>query len=227
MGYAVFAEYDRSGENENAPVNHATSTSRIQRAVNNLLADGLQNIGGSDWTKYGTGTIEHMMYYAGFGTRARRYTVANGNTLYLRQNVSVTAGDTYTLSGYTQSQGAKSYLRVVAGNETYLSVPVEPRGNETQTALERTRVTFTVPAGVSSISCDMVAEGTAQGTVAIWDSAQLEEGETANHVNLLENSRMTRVNLYGIPTGWVADSGSESWLSWQSGRHAPRQCPRT
>ena len=216
LGYAVFAEYDRSGENANAPVNHATSTSRIQRAVNNLLADGLQNSTGTEWTKYGTGTIQQAAYLLGFGSRAKKYTVANGNTLYLRQNANVTAGKTYTLSGYTQSLGAKTYLRVVAGNQTFLSLPVEVQGAETQTGLERTRVTFTVPSGVSSISCDMVAEGTARGTMAWWDSAQLEEGETANHVNLMENSRMTRASGT-MPYGWTADSNCEYWLSRRSG----------
>ena len=61
-------------------------------------------------------------------------------------------------------------------------------GAETETELRRTQVTFAAPAGVSEVSCDLVAEGTARGTIAWWDSAQLEEGETANHVNLLENS---------------------------------------
>ncbi|MDO5435761.1 MAG: DNRLRE domain-containing protein, partial [Clostridia bacterium] len=220
LGYAVFAEYDQSGANADAPVNHATSASRIQRVVNNLLADGLLcKTSGSAWTKHGTGTIEQVYNGSGFGRYERKFTVANGNTLYLRQTVSVTAGKTYTLSGFAQSLGAKAFLRVTAGEETretFLSIPVEKTGSETQTELERTQVTFKVPSGISSITCDMVCQGTEGGMVAWWDSVQLEEGETANHVNLVENSRMNRTGSSGLPDCWIADSGSAGYLSWQN-----------
>ena len=217
LGYAVFAEYDRSGANADAPVNHATSVSRIQRVVNNLLSDGLLcKTTGSAWTKYGTGTVEQMYNGSGFGRYERKFTVANGNTLYLRQTVSVTAKKTYTLSGYAQSLGAKAYLRVTAGSGTYQSIPVVLTGTGTQTELERTQVTFKVPTGISSITCDMVCQGTSGGTVAWWDSVQLEEGETANHMNLVENSRMNRTGSSGLPDCWTADSGSSGYLSWQA-----------
>ena len=218
LGYAVFAEYDQSGENADAPINHPTSSSRIQRVVNNLLADGLLcKTSGSSWTKYGTGTVTQSIHGSGFGRYERKFTVSNNNTLYLRQTVSVTAGKTYTMSGYVQSLGAKAYLRVMAGNDTFESIPVELVGTETETELTRTQVTFKVPAGVSSISCDLVAKGTAQGTIAWWDSAQLEEGETANHVNLIENSRMKRTGSSGLPNCWTADSNCANYLSWQDG----------
>ncbi len=217
LGYAVFAEYNLSGANADAPVNHPTSTSRIQRAVNNLLADGLQcKTSGSAWTKYGTGTVDQSYNGAGFGRYEKKFTVTNGNTLYLRQTVSVTAGKTYTLSGYAQSLGARAFLRVTAGSQTFQSIPVELLGTETQTELERTQVTFKVPSGVSSISCDMVGQGTSRGTVAWWDSAQLEEGETANHVNLVENSKMNRTAGSGLPDCWQTDSVSASFVSYQA-----------
>ncbi|MBR3388723.1 MAG: hypothetical protein IKG84_10975, partial [Bacteroidales bacterium] len=216
LGYAIFAEYDQSGANADAPINHATSTSRIQRVVNNLLKDGLLcKTSGSAWTKYGTGTVEQIINDGGFGRYQRKFTVTNGNTAYLRQTVSVEAEKIYTLSGYAQSFGAKAYLRVTAGNETFQSIPVETLGTETQTDLERTQVTFTVPTGVTSINCDMVVEGTASGTIAWWDSAQLEEGETANHVNLIENSVMNRTASSGLPDNWVPDDISGSFLSYQ------------
>ncbi|MCQ2457700.1 MAG: hypothetical protein MJ142_03085 [Clostridia bacterium] len=95
LGYAVFAEYDQSGANADAPVNYVTSASRIQRVVNNLLADGLLcKTAGSAWTKHGTGTIEQMYNGSGFGRYERKFTVANGNTLFLSQTVSVTAKKT-------------------------------------------------------------------------------------------------------------------------------------
>ena len=195
--------------------------------VNNLLADGLLcKTSGSSWTKYGTGTVTQSIHGSGFGRYERKFTVSNNNTLYLRQMVSVTAGKTYTMSGYVQSLGAKAYLRVTAGNDTFESIPVELVGTETETELTRTQVTFKVPAGVSSISCDLVAKGTAQGTIAWWDSAQLEEGETANHVNLIENSRMKRTGSSGLPNCWTADSNCANYLSWQDGLTVPFACIR-
>ncbi len=217
LGYAVFAEYDQSGENANAPINHPTSSSRIQRVVNNLLKDGLLcKTSGSAWTKYGTGTVTQAINGSGFGRYQRKFTAANGNTLYLRQTVSVTAGKTYTFSGYAQSLGAKAWLRVTAGSQTFQSMPVELLGAETQTELERTQVTFTVPAGVSSVHCDLMGAGTAKGTVAWWDSAQLEEGETANHVNLVENGQMNRTAGSGLPDSWIADTNCGSFLSYRA-----------
>ena len=218
LGYAVFAEYDQSGENADAPINHATSTSRIQRVVNNLLFDGLLNrTSGSPWTKVGTGTVEQAANssLSGFGYYKRKFTVANGNTLYLRQTVTVEAGKTYTLSGYAQSLGPKAFLRVLAGALMIESIEIAPVGSETQTELERTQVTFTVPAGITSADIDLCATGTGAGTIVWWDSAQLEEGESANHVNLIENSQMNRTASSGLPNSWTADSNCASFLSWQ------------
>ena len=226
LGYAVFAEYDQSGNNAEAPINHPTSSSRIQRVVNNLLADGLLcKTSGSAWTRGGTGTVAQSINGSGFGRYERKFTVSSGNKLYLRQTVSVTADKTYTLSGYAQSLGAKAYLEVTAGAQTFRSIPVELKGTETQTELTRTQVTFKVPSGVSSITCDMAAEGTASGTIAWWDSAQLEEGETANHVNLIENSQMKRTASSGLPNCWTADTNSANYLSWQGRDDCLNQLP--
>ena len=204
LGYAVYAEYDQSGSNADAPINHPTTTSRVERAVNNLLTNGLFGKT-TDWTKDGTGTITQSARSGGFGVNQKKFTVANGQTLSCYQTVGVTAEQTYTLSGYVQSFGAKAYLKVTAGSAVFTSLSVELAGNETETELTRTQVTFTVPPAVSQIRVDLVAEGTPQGTIAWWDSAQLEIGETANHVNLLENSDVH--DMQGtLPTPWQKDN---------------------
>jgi len=215
LGYAVFAEYNQADTEANAPVNHPTSTSRIQRVVNNLLKDGLQCKTTSDWTKEGTGTIEQQYRDGGFGRYQKKFTVSDGNTLCLKQTVSVIPGKTYTLSGYAQSLGAKAWLRIVADGSEFVSQSIQAGGTSAQTELERTQVTFTVPSGCSIITCHMMVRGTDTGTVAWWDSVQLEEGETANHVNLIENSIMDRTAASGLPDCWTPDSNCSSYLSYK------------
>lgn len=216
MGYAVFAEYDQTDTEANAPVNHPTSTSRIQRVVNNLMKDGLQCKTTPDWATEGTGTVEQQYRDGGFGRYQKKFTVSIGNTLCLKQTVSVTPDKSYTLSGYAQSMGAKAWLRVVADDNEYISLPIQASGTATGTELERTQVTFTVPAGCSSITCYMMAQGTSEGTVVWWDSVQLEEGETANHVNLIENSVMNRTADSGLPDCWTPDSNCASYLDYKA-----------
>ena len=152
LGYAVYANYDRSGNNANAPINHPTTTSRIQRAVNNLLTDGLMLRGSSAWVKIGTGTIENSVASGHFGRGYKKLTVSNGNELASRQTVTLEPEKTYTLSAYVETEGPTCLLRVTAGALTWESAPVTHAvdGN----SLTRMQVTFTVPAGVTSVSCD-------------------------------------------------------------------------
>ncbi len=214
LGQALFMEYDRSGDNANAPVNHPTSVTRVQRAVNNLLRDGLLcKTSGSEWTKGGTGTVTQAMNGTGFGRYERKFEVTGTNTVYLRQTVTgLTAGNPYTLSGYAQSLGPKAFLRVTAGSSTFTSP--ELLLADCNGSLNRTEITFTMPSGVTSANIDMCATGTGSSSSVWWDSAQLERGETANHVNLIENGKMNRTAGSGLPDLWLAGPNSASYLSY-------------
>ena len=216
LGYAVYAKYNQTNLDDSpVPVNHPTNISRVERVVNNLLVNGLFDKTTS-WTKYGTGTITQSANIGEYGSYQKKFTVANGNTLYYRQTVNVTAGQTYTLSGFARSLGAKAYVRVNAGGQTFSSLPIECTGTETETELTRTQVTFTVPAGVSQIQVDLVAVGTPQGTIVWWDCAQLEVGETANHVNLLENGDLHTITGSPLPSPWYTNSAMVTAISRNS-----------
>ena len=54
---AVTRCYDRTDDNANAPINHATERSRVQRVVRNLLLDPMCEENSSVWEKSSTGTI--------------------------------------------------------------------------------------------------------------------------------------------------------------------------
>ena len=207
LGYAVYTEYNQSAQPETIPINHPTTISRVERAVNNLLTNGLFG-NTTDWTKEGIGTITQSARSGGFGVNQKKFTVANEQTLSCYQMVNVTGDKTYTLSGYVQSLGAKAYLEAVVDNTDdgiFRSPSVELTGTETETELTRVHVTFHVPEGINQIKVSLVAKGTLQGTIAWWDSAQLEVGDTANHVNLLENSDVH--DMQGtLPTPWQKDN---------------------
>ena len=182
--------------------------------MNNLLKDGLLcKTSGSEWTKGGTGTVTQSINGSGFGRYERKFDVTGTNTVYLRQTVTgLTVGKTYTLSGYAQSLGPKAFLRVTAGSSTFTSpelILADCNGS-----LNRTEITFTMPSGTTSANIDMCAKGTGSSSSVWWDSAQLEEGETANHVNLIENGRMTRTGSSGLPDRWLAGPNSDNYLSW-------------
>ncbi|MBQ8618545.1 MAG: hypothetical protein IJ418_13700, partial [Clostridia bacterium] len=57
LGYAVYTEYDQSDDNANTPINHATTRSRMQRTVKNLLLDPMMEENSSVWEKSSTGTF--------------------------------------------------------------------------------------------------------------------------------------------------------------------------
>ena len=51
LGYAMYTRYDRTDDNANAPINHATERSRMQRVVRNLLLDPMCEENSSVWEK--------------------------------------------------------------------------------------------------------------------------------------------------------------------------------
>lgn len=55
LGYAMYTRYDRTDDNANAPINHATERSRMQRVVRNLLLDPMCEENSSVWEKSSTG----------------------------------------------------------------------------------------------------------------------------------------------------------------------------
>ena len=216
LGYAVYTRYDRTGDNANAPVNHATLRSRMQRVVNNYLRDSSFEENSPLWLKTANGTFSRDMSTSQWGTVSQKITTDGSNSSLVYQNVTLTPGCSYTLSGYLKSDAPKTRLRVrytVDGTHTYLySQPVAVGAG-----FQRVSVSFTLPENANpGMNCGIHATGTAGD--AWGDCLQLEDGLTCNHYNLLTNSDF-RYTTSGalLPDGWVKTSGSgDSWYGWEA-----------
>ncbi|MFR4139986.1 MAG: hypothetical protein ACLT35_11295, partial [Christensenellales bacterium] len=82
--------YDRTDDNANAPINHATERSRMQRVVRNLLLDPMCEENSSVWEKSSTGTITRDQSTRQFGLVSYRLTIWSSDCVYVRQAVTLT-----------------------------------------------------------------------------------------------------------------------------------------
>lgn len=221
LGYAVCTEYDQRGENENTPINHATTRSRMQRLVKNLLLDPLLDANSSVWEKSSTGTFTRDQANTLYGPVSYKIQVLTGKEAYLRQATELTPGKSYTLSAYMRSGGPKAFVRAVCtvnGEEKcFDSDVVSVSENASDAPFERVSVSFTVPENAeTTVYCEAVGAGNSTGNAGtFWmDSMQLEEGLTCNHFNLLQNCDFTHTTSGSrIPTGWTLGDGDSSYIS--------------
>lgn len=217
LGYALYTKYDQSGDNENAPINHATTCSRMQRTVKNLLLDHLMDANSSVWQKSSTGTFTRDQANTLWGPVSYKIQVSSGSEAYLRQTVTLTPGKSYTLSAYMRSGGPKAFVRVgytMDGVTKYFnSDTVSVSVNASDAPFQRVSVSFTLPEGADvKVFCDGIGQ-TNSGYFWI-DSMQLEEGLTSNHFNLLQNCDFTHASSGStVPTGWAIGDGDYNYIS--------------
>ena len=219
LGYAMYTRYDRTDDNANAPINHATERSRMQRVVRNLLLDPMCEENSSVWEKSSTGTITRDQSTRQFGLVSYRLTIWSSDCVYVRQAVTLTPGKSYTLSGYVRSGGPRGVMRVsyTVGNET-VTLDSEPGKVWEKTdymPYERVSVSFTLPEDAEPkvycmAYCDM-QNGFAGGN-CWFDAMQLEEGLTLNHFNMVQNSDFSAVGTDGKPKAWTIGKNDASYV---------------
>lgn len=203
-------------------LNRVTNSSSFGANVNNLLLNhSVETLDNWSLLKTGTSTelIENSTYYHYMGRKSLRINVsaaASGSNVRLRQmldNSTVVPGKTYTLSGFVKTvdlntlvpgtYGAvlmiTSYLGDGSSQSFYSDYISSSNDTKINNAWRRESVTFQVPSNAVNTSVNLVLKG-ANGN-AYFDALQLEEGETANNYNLLENSSFENSNgLYGYNT---------------------------
>ena len=220
LGYAMYTRYDRTDDNANAPINHATERSRMQRVVRNLLLDPMCEENSSVWEKSSTGTITRDQSTRQFGLVSYRLTIWSSDCVYVRQAVTLTPGKSYTLSGYVRSGGPRGVMRIAytVGNETFTldSEPGKVWEKTDNMPYERVSVSFTLPENAEPkvycmAYCDM-QNGFAGGN-CWFDAMQLEEGLTLNHFNMVQNSDFSAVGTDGKPKAWTVGSNSNFYVS--------------
>ena len=220
LGYAMYTRYDRTDDNANAPINHATERSRMQRVVRNLLLDPMCEENSSVWEKSSTGTITRDQSTRQFGLVSYRLTIWSSDCVYVRQAVTLTPGKSYTLSGYVRSGGPRGVMRIaytVGEQEITLdSKPGKVWEKTDNMPYERVSVSFTLPENAEPkvycmAYCDMQNGFT--GGNCWFDAMQLEEGLTLNHFNMIQNSDFSAVGTDGKPKAWTVGSNSNSYVS--------------
>ena len=219
LGYAMYTRYDRTDDNANAPINHATERSRMQRVVRNLLLDPMCEENSSVWEKSSTGTITRDQSTRQFGLVSYRLTIWSSDCVYVRQAVTLTPGKSYTLSGYVRSGGPRGVMRVAytVGNETFTldSEPGKVWKKTDNMPYERVSVSFTLPENSEPkvycmAYCDM-QNGFAGGN-CWFDAMQLEEGLTLNHFNMVQNSDFSLTGTDGKPKAWTVGKNDASYV---------------
>ena len=220
LGYAMYTRYDRTDDNANAPINHATERSRMQRLVRNLLLDPMCEENSSVWEKSSTGTITRDQSTRQFGLVSYRLTIWSSDCVYVRQAVTLTPGKSYTLSGYVRSGGPRGVMRVaytVNGQEITLdSEPGKVWEKTDNMPYERVSVSFTLPENAEPkvycmAYCD--TQNGFKGGNCWFDAMQLEEGLTLNHFNMVQNSDFSAVGTDGKPKAWTVGNNSNSYVS--------------
>ena len=219
LGYAMYTRYDRTDDNANAPINHATECSRMQRVVRNLLLDPMCEENSSVWEKSSTGTITRDQSTRQFGLVSYRLMIWSSDCVYVRQAVTLTPGKSYTLSGYVRSGGPRGVMRVAytVGNETFTldSEPGKVWEKTDNMPYERVSVSFTLPENAEPkvycmAYCDM-QNGFAGGS-CWFDAMQLEEGLTLNHFNMVQNSDFSLTGTDGKPKAWTVGKNDASYV---------------
>ena len=219
LGYAVYTEYDQSDDNANTPINHATTRSRMQRTVKNLLLDPMMEENSSVWEKSSTGTFTRDQTTNQWGLVSYKVKVPADGEAYVRQAVTLKPGNPYTLSAYMKSAAPTALVRAaytINGESKYFTsdaVPVD--ANASDGDFKRVSVSFTLPAGAdATVYCE--AYGTDDTGYFWFDCMQLEEGLTCNHFNLLQNSDfLYETSGSTIPTAWAIGDGDSSYISIQ------------
>ena len=219
LGYAMYTRYDRTDDNANAPINHATERSRMQRVVRNLLLDPMCEENSSVWEKSSTGTITRDQSTRQFGLVSYRLTIWSSDCVYVRQAVTLTPGKSYTLSGYVRSGGPRGVMRVAytVGNETFTldSEPGKVWEKTDNMPYERVSVSFTLPENAEPkvycmAYCDM--QNGFVGGNCWFDAMQLEEGLTLNHFNMVQNSDFSVTGTDGKPKAWTIGKNDASYV---------------
>lgn len=179
-GRAVFATYNTASQT----VTQLKAVSKMQMTVVNLLKNhGFEeSTWPSSWTRSDSGNLTNDSSRRHTGAYSCKIT-AGSAARTLSQSVSVTSGQTYTLSAYFSGTLNTAYLKVTNGSSTIQSPAVTAGG----TGWNRESLTFTAASSTITVAVIVPA---GSGTVYV-DSIQLEKGAAPNRYNMVMNSDFT------------------------------------
>ncbi len=184
--------------------------------INNLLSNGVFTDNLTDWSFYKENPDSQISIVTDKGLLTSKSVKisSEGDTIevIIQQRPTISAERTYTLSGYlklenvqSERDGAGIEIVVAGGSKTkyyYSNLITGTTDTEVDNGFRHISRTMTLEEGeyIERISAGLY---NASGTVYI-DSLQLEEGDTGNHINFVENSSFEKTSgANGTPFGFV------------------------
>ena len=211
--------------------NKISTASNNIRYINNLLTNGAFINGLSSWSQYEEAPNETQISVVTdqsyISHKSVKITSTASSIQALLQYPSTTAGKTYTLSANLKAENVVSTTHGVgveivtsssAGTKHYFSDFIL---GTTDTEINDGFVTATATAAMASdenITRISVGLYNASGTVWV-DSVQLEEGDTANKINLVENSSFEK-GITGFTTSTTNSSSGSVNSEAKSGNYS-------
>ncbi|MGY0374140.1 DNRLRE domain-containing protein [Clostridium sp. JNZ J1-5] len=205
-GNALYYKYNAKNSIGEELPNKLSLESKLQKSIMNYLKNHNAEIE-ANWTAVndgntnGSSTYDTTIKY--LGSKSLK-TVKNDNIKrrFHKQQVTLTKGNTYTLSAYIKTDNVSNDNK--KGAAAFISYQDE-NGN-TQTVYsdyvsgtndwERQEVTFTLPANAASDTIEANLGIVEESGTAYFDAIQLEDGSIANRYNILENPNF----IYGSDT---------------------------
>lgn len=213
-GSAQYYQYIEQDVNKNK----LTVESKLQKTVINLLKNhNMESSGG--WTAGGangsTGSGNFDTSIKNIGNQSLKVVKTNtSGRQYFLQAAALTAGGTYTLSGYvktmdisnTNGMGAVVYATyATAGGDWPYEDSRYVNGTED---FQRIEVTFTLPSDMPPGYVYIGAGIAGETGTAYFDNLQLEEGPIANRYNLVENPSLEGGT--DAPDSWTKNEFTDS-----------------
>ena len=183
--------------------------------INNYLANGCFFDGINNWGVISSGvmpTVETSANNSLITTKSLKFSNTEQVISVISQTPTVSSETTYTFSGYLKTENVSSLshgagLEIITNNRwLYSDFITGTTDSEINSGFEHISITFTLNPGETILRATAGLYN-ASGTVYI-DSLQLESGDTANQINLIDNSSFERNGgLASTPSSWSINYG--------------------
>lgn len=200
-GYGAYCGFTRS-EGTSFSKNRTSFASQVQKSTANYAINGNAEGEGGNWDDEGwesySGVSVGKSTDAKLGNYSWKVTKgSSGGYYHKRSSFSVEKNKTYTLSGYikcsltSSGEGGAALYAVYHENDGSMHRVDTEAVTDTGGGWQRVSVTFTNKSYTGTVYIFAGITPGASGT-ALFDCIQLEDGDTANRYNAIENGNLER-----------------------------------
>ncbi|MDO4564628.1 MAG: InlB B-repeat-containing protein, partial [Clostridia bacterium] len=184
-GDAIYAAYNSAEQT----TTQLSAVSKMQSTTVNLLRNSGFNydaFSALHW-QLGAGAATYSTNYRQSGGKSMRFAPTSSSaTAYVKQDVTVTANKTYTLSGYFTGNINTGFLRVLDGNGATIAENTDIVTTSSAIGTKWERFTLTFTPTTSNLTVQVGVDAGAVGELYA-DSMQLEMSATPSRYNLIQN----------------------------------------